>query len=85
MAVLISHNNTEAVNFSIPTFITFAAGKPLERPGLPPCRSEENGGQWQNTHDALSYSSVAVIDGAVDCWVWCRIRTDTNMAEKGYV
>jgi hypothetical protein len=30
MAVLISHNNTEAVRFCIPTFITFAAGRPLE-------------------------------------------------------
>ena len=29
MAVLISHNNAEAVRFCIPTFITFAAGKPL--------------------------------------------------------
>jgi len=34
MAVLISHNNTEAVMFCIPTFITCAAGRPLEaRPG----------------------------------------------------
>ena len=30
MAVHISHNNTEAVRFCIPAFITFAAGRPLE-------------------------------------------------------
>jgi hypothetical protein len=67
MPVLISHNNTEAVRFCTPTFITSAAGRPLQARVTTLLRCTEGWTVTKHTHDAFSYSSVAVIDGAVDC------------------